>query len=318
MRALRRLAWLIFIAPLAALFSLSGAVGKDIAIHSLSEFIARRFNIQVPEVETVIEKIWFVVPIVAAIATLYLYHIAQSLLTPAPQPVRIQENRSKIRTTIDLISGIAAFIIVGGFIISVIYFGWHSEYVSALPYKELRYLSDDDLRHRAFSVSEKLRALSSQYAERQSEINAQYEKDLVPYKKEKAQYDQDKAEYDKARTSCPSGYTYDAPHYSSTLLGTQSSTPSLAFPSILGKPCKIPNPPGNEPRPPSRPVFKVDQQWVSQATTAQEESAAVWEELHHRLGRYVEFFEVPRNYNSNSSHPQESAKQLEDLANKLH
>jgi hypothetical protein len=304
MRALRRLAWLIFILPLAALFDLSGAVGKDIAIHSLSEFIARRFNIQVPEVETVIEKIWFVVPIVAAIATLYLYHIVQSLLTPAPQPVRIKENRSGIRAAIDLISGIAAFIIVGGFIISVIYFGWHSEYISTLPYKELRYISDDDLRHRAFSVSGKLRALSIQYKERQDEINAQYEKDLVPYKKEKAQYDQEKTEYDNARTACPLGYSYDW------------TRPLTTLP--LGTPCKIPNPPGNEPRPPSPPVFRVDQQWASQATKMQEEAAAVWEELHHRLGGYIEFFEVPGNYNSDSSHLQESMKRLEVLANKLY
>ena len=75
------------------------------------------------------------------------------------------------------------------------------------------------------------------------------------------------------------------------------------------------------PTPPQEPKFPevtVDLTWQAEAEKAQEEAAAIWEELRHRAGGYTRFFDVPLNYNARNSHISDMATSLEKSANKLH
>jgi hypothetical protein len=106
-------------------------------------------------------------------------------------------------------------------------------------------------------------------------------------------------------------YTSTAPENGG--ITTLPYTPS--FGSLT--PCSVPHPP-TAPYQPAYPVYGVVPQWEAEAESAQEEAAAVWEALHHRAGGYTQFFDVPKTYKPDGPHFADPAKQLEDMANKLH
>jgi hypothetical protein len=125
MRAIKTLVWILFVLPLALLFSLVGAMGKDLVVHWLTEVTAKALGVQVPDVAAIISKIWYVLPTAAAVATLYLYHIVQqAFFAPPPSPVFVQEPRSRTNIAINVIGTIAALTVLVFFVGTVLYFGY--------------------------------------------------------------------------------------------------------------------------------------------------------------------------------------------------
>jgi hypothetical protein len=217
MRAIKTLVWILFVLPLALLFSLVGAMGKDLVVHWLTEVTAKALGVQVPDVAAIISKIWYVLPTAAAVATLYLYHIVQqAFFAPPPSPVFVQEPRSRTNIAINVIGTIAALTVLVFFVGTVLYFGYRDETASVpLKYRELRYLSNYELRERAFSVSGGLVNLNAQYVKRQNEIYSSYHKLETDYESDKAAYEKTLREYNNCRSA--SGDTrgtspFRAPH----------------------------------------------------------------------------------------------------------
>ena len=220
---------------------------------------------------------------------MYLYHRAYLPTIVRPiirkyQPVREGEGEEAPALNWQ---GYFAILFLIIFVASVGAAGYIDKFRPAIPgptrYLELRQLPNTTLRERAFAVAVKLRDLSKEYAARQVEINGQYLKDKTEYDKQIEAYKSAQLEYDKNKTSCAT-YPY------STTLGSLSSPSCI---TVTGVSVTPPVPPTE----PSFPVVTVEPEWAAKAEKVEEEAAAVYEEIFHRLGTYLTIFEVPQNYN---------------------
>jgi hypothetical protein len=305
MRAFQILSSIVTVAVLWFLLALPGQVAEHMFIGWIADGIREYTGWELPRLETVLTYISFLMPLLAAAAAMYLYHKAYlATVISRYQPVREGGRRVDLRSWL-------AGLFLAVFVIGVGYAGYVDQFRPAIPgptkYLELRHLPNPELRERAFTVAGKLRDLSTKYAARQSEINGQYKKDKDEFDRQNAKYEEAKADYDHARTSCFS-------------IGGLTGTPPLLVPNLYASPattCPTSGPP-SPPKAPSYPVVSVDPVWSAEAEKVQEEAAAVWEEIHHRFGGYSRFFDMPRNYNPGSRDLSESAKALEENANKLH
>jgi hypothetical protein len=278
---------------------------QDFIVRYLTDALIKFIGINVPEVEIVISWAWIAMPFLAAIATLYLYHVVQKIFF-APVPfIRETQNISRWQSFFLVAKTVSAIIVLTSIVGAVLYAEYRDYRVPGpTRFREIAHLSNYELRERAFTVSNKLRDLSEQYNQKLKGISAEYDIARAQYDKERTKYDNAREEYERAKAACPLGYTYGPP-----------TLPDLG--NILGKACTLPNAP-TPPSPPAFPVFGVDPHWAAEAELTQEEAAAVWEEIHHRLGGYTEFFDLPKTYKPASLNFSGPAKRLEDIANRLH
>lgn len=288
-------------------------IAKDIIIHPIAEEISAKLGLKVPTLETIISYISFVLPVLAAVCTLYLYHVIYDA-TQGQQVALIREKThlslwSKTKTVISVV-----FLTV--FVVAVLIGGYreNKEITVLLKYDDLHKLPNLELRERALTVGNKLNELAEQFGVRKDELESEYKKAMDKYSEDEAEFERKKTDYENAARTCPPyGIQMPSGNLSSGLSGLVS--PGL---SILGQqPCTIPP----VPTPPSRPEFptvKVDLQWQAQMQSAQEEAAAIWEELRHRSGGYTQFFDIPSTYNERRSAISGPARSLMDAANKLH
>jgi len=294
-----RLLTVVALVVLSFLFSLPGAVAEHIFIAWIADGLREYTGLELPRLETVLTYVSFLMPLLAAGAALYLYHKAY-----LPTVIRRYQPVREGRRRVDWRSYFAALFLFA-FVAVVGYAGYVDQFRPAIPgpskYLELRHVANPELRERAFTVAGKLRDISKKYVARQTEINGQYKKDKDEFDRQNAEYEKAKAEYDRAKLSCFGGLSITGPS-----------------PLIPPTPCPASGPPSSPPKAPSYPVVSVDPAWATDAEKVQEESAAVWEEMHHRFGGYARFFDIPRNYNSENRDFSVPAKVLEENANRLH
>jgi hypothetical protein len=252
--------------PLLALYWLPGRMAEDFVIHSLTNAAIKIFGLQVPEAERIISWAWAVMPFLAAVATLYLYHMAQMLFFSPTPLIREKSNVTRWQSFVLATKPVVAISTLIFFVGAVLYTGYHDDH-SAGPvrFREIAHLSNYELRERAFTVSHELRVLSQQYNERLKTIPAAYDSEKPKYDEQGTQYETDEAEYRKAKAACPFGYTYDFPT-TALLNEPQASSPTAnlplySSPSIFGtsKPCALPDAP-TPPSPHSFPIYGVDPQ----------------------------------------------------------
>ena len=304
------ISWIV----LYLLFGLPLDVAKDLYVHPIADEVRELTGWEMPKLEIILSYITFIFPLLAVIATLYLYHHLY-----VAGKIRQIEKKYQIARPVDTptaanLKVVSSIVFLLLFIPAVLYAGYVDRFKVPIPgpkrYTELRRLPDPQLRERAFSISGILSDLEHQYNERRREASSEYQKNRNAYDVEKTKYDKELETYQRAKSACPYGLNSGIP-----LFGYDPTNTSLSQYGFTT--CQIPAEP-TAPPVPSFPVVMTDPQWLTKATTAQEEAAAVWEELHHRFGGYVQFFTVPRNYNADSPNFSQSRKLLEDLANKLH
>jgi hypothetical protein len=279
--------------------------------HPVAEWIKEKTGLSIPDAEFIMSYISFILPLLAAVATLYLYHrvYLSSLINAQRKKYELIRAAEEERIPIDW-KGYVAIAFLLFFIPAVLYAGYISRFADNIPapirYREIAHLSNLDLRNRAFSVSQKIRDLFERYDTRRHEVNVQYDKAMAKFTDENSRYEKAKAEYNAA---CPSGqFTLST---RPLILGT----PADSWPNTLDCMAKaVPQPPPK----PSYPEVSVDQEWSRRAKEVQEEAAAVWGELYHRLGTYPKFFDLPTNYNPDATDIRPYGNKLENIANQLH
>jgi hypothetical protein len=210
-----------------------------------------------------------------------------------------------------------SIVVLLGFVGTVAVATWNERPAASasLRFNELTTLSKYELRERAFQVAAKIGRLQSDYQKRSDEI-------FKVYDQQKAIWEASNKEYNKAITDYNDWHnTYRYSPFSvngntSTYLGTGNAT----LGTIGTQSPKTPEPsypssaPGPEPMP---PVVTVDSDWQQRAQAVQEEAAAVWEEMCHRLGYYPPLFQPPGTYQPSSDLPRQALR-LENQANNLH
>lgn len=298
------------------LFQFPLEIAKDIIIHPIAEEISAAIGLKVPTIETIISSVSIVVPFLAAICTMYLYH----LIYDATQSRRFALIRESAPTTLGTkIKTWVSVFFLAAFVVAVLVGGYRARREVALPlkYVELRKLPNLELRERALAIGNRLNELSDQYGARQDELENEYRKAMNKYSEDHAEFERKKTDYENAARTCQP-YSSGIQMPSSTLSLGSSGLVGIPNSNLLGQPtCTIPP----VPTPPARPEFpavKVDAQWQAQMQSVQEEAAAIWEELRHRAGGYTQFLTVPSTYSERRSTMSGPARLLMDTANKLH
>jgi len=292
---------------------------KDLYVHLIADAIRERTGLEMPNLENILSYGSFILPILAAICVLYLYHV----LYVSPKIKRIRNKYELIReseedNSIDL-RAFSASIFLTVFIGVILYSGYKDKFSPAIPgpqkYTELRRLSALELRERALKVSRKLDDLDQQYLARRKVIQTQFDGAKETFNRDTKEFEQKKFEYDTALKTCS---TFPFGIRPLPLVGQSGLGVPLSGESPMAEQsCSVPSMP-IPPTAPRFPVISVDSQWREETESIREEAAAVWEELRHRTGNYIQFFYVPSNYNDESSGIAERAKLIEDEANKLH
>jgi hypothetical protein len=319
MSLFRRFIGLFVAAILALLFALPLDVFKDLYVGPIADEARHVTGLSMPKLETILSYASFSLPLLAAISTLYLYHIfyVNPLLRKIKaeyQPIRESEQRNPI----DL-KAIAAVLFLVCFVPAVLYAGYVDRFrapiLSPAKYTEFHHLPNLELRERALNISNKLNELDRKYLSRQGELKNQYDKDSAEFSRATIEFDKKKEEYDRAVQACPLG---GIPfHFPSSSITPGSSSITAGSTAVVPLPCTPPAMP-SPPSAPKFPVVSVDAQWKVEIDKVQEEAAAIWEELRHREGGYTLFFTVPSNYNLGTSRISVASKSLEDAANRLH
>jgi hypothetical protein len=308
MRILRLLLFVGFVVPMAALFRVPGEMAQEFVLGRLTDWVAERLGMNTATVDSALRIIVPILPFVAALALLMLYHSVGEFLLP-PKQTMVREARtpySILRAAKDAL-GLACLAV---FVVWVLY----AEYSYVRPagdrlrFHDIAQLSSYDLRERAFHVAAEMETLQAQYTARRDEI-------FAPYNKQHDQWTRDSQAYDKAKSD------YDTWH-AANRFNSLIYSPSLGQSSLFGQTSSTaPNPeppvpisPGPEPQ---SPLVTVDRDWQQKAEAVQEEAAAVWEEISHRLGFYPRLFQVPSTYRPDNELGRQVTR-LRDMANSLH
>jgi len=300
---------------LAALFDLPLDVAKDLYVHPIAEAIREATGSKMPRLEIILSYAAFLLPLLAAVSALYLYHKLYLAKETRELKVKYQYIRDADEREPINLKMIAAMIFLIIFIPGVLYTGYKDKFTApllpALKYSELSHLSNLELRDRALRVSQKLSDLVKQYVARQDGITAEYRKARLAYDDADTEFQRKKTDYENAVRTCPYlplGQSPLGPFNQGIVV-----QPSIG---VIQPTCSIPSVPV-PPQEPHYPVIPVDSQWKDETEKTEEEAAAIWEELRHRAGGYTNFFEVPSTYNDKSSVLSESAKSLAETANRL-
>jgi hypothetical protein len=287
---------------MTALLSLPGEMAKEFAVSRLTDAAAEYLGMSTLSAASMAGVLWTLLPFLAAMALLTLYHSLNRLAFPPPQAPVMESpsNRSILGRVRDGVSLIFLVAFVG----AVLFAGYHVQPPSAdkLPYRQLTQLNNSELRERAFLVAAKIEIIEVEYVTRQDEIHASFSKALEGWNKESTEYEKRLAEYNAWQQAHPFG---GLPSLS--LLG-QSPPPQTTQPPYPG------SPPGPKPEP---PVVTVDGEWLRKAAKVQEEAAAVWEEISHRLGHYPMLYQIPTTYMPEENLGKTEGR-LRELANSLH
>ena len=277
----RLVLYVLVLVPMTALLSLPGEMAKEFVVSKLTDAAADYLGMSTLSAASMVSALWTLLPFLAAIALLSLYHSLNRLVFPPPQApvVESPSNRSILRRFREAV----LLIILAAFVAAVLVAGYHAHSTSAdkLSYHLLTQLNNYELRERAFQVAAKIDEIRVEYVTRQEEVYASFNKALEGWTKDSAEYDKRLAEYNTWLQSHPFG------GMSSLSLMGQSPPPQTTQPPPPG------SPPGPRPEP---PVITVDREWQRQAEEVQEEAAAVWEEIAHRLGHYPALFQIPTTY----------------------
>jgi hypothetical protein len=279
-------------------------IAKEIIIQPIAEEISRRTGFKMPTIENIISSASIVVPILAAICTLYLYHAVYEATDRRNILIREHVQDAGFRTILSRIKTAVATLFLVAFIGAVLVAGYKENFGPPIPgpalYTDLHRLPALELRSRALAVGDRLYKLNQQYNDARAILAKQYATAVDKYNQEMTDFHQKQAAYEQAVRSC--------------------AIPSLSLtgPPLFGQQQTCNTPPiPDKPQEPQFPQVIVDSQWTIRALAAEVEAAAIWEELMHRQGGYTQFFSVPDNYNDENSHIRDYAKELESEANKL-
>lgn len=332
MRLLKILITLVVSAIVAALLELPGEVIRDLYVHPIAEFIRDKSGVTMPKLETYLFTLSLSLPFWAAISAFYLYHrfcvyfIRKEVIA---KHMFIIANESRPSINVVSILSILALLI---FVSSVLYAECRDMLAAKIPgpsrFTEIRRLSSLALRDRALTVARDLRDLDQGYSTRRRQLESIYERDRHDFETKLAEFKDKETAFEQAIIICNQGI---AP-----ILGLTPAPPTPAPTSggfvFSNQPSQIPSeqstttpaspgdcPPSRPDRPSEAkfPEVLTDPQWNASLDKKREEAAAVWEELRHRNGTYIQFLDVPENYNNPDSGLNGDAKLLEDYANKL-
>ena len=119
--------WLIVALPLE--------VAKDIVIHPIAEEASKRLNLTVPTIETIISSASLAVPFLAAICTLYLYHVIYRATDEGARYALIREHVEILRLariwsgTKTVIAALVLIVFIGAVLIA----GWKENFGPQIP-----------------------------------------------------------------------------------------------------------------------------------------------------------------------------------------
>ena len=319
----------------SGLLSVPGEVAKEMFLQSVAEYVERVTGFRVPLMETIISDVWRAMPFLAVVAIAYLYHLIYSQMNPrgstAPVWESVAPQRMSIKEWVAASFSVACLIV---FVATVGVAEWRylPSTAESLKYADLAHLSNSDLRGRAFAVGSRLLVLNEAYQAKQKEINERFEDASAESKKSYDQFTKDMEEYkkkvDEYNAALPAPSPFQSTLTGQNLFGLQGNGTSqftgLGIPNYQTRNATLPgfpSPPSPPAAGPTRPTVKVDEVWARQLSDTQEEYAAIWEEIFHRLGTYAPQFSAPDTYNYYRTRDvdlSQQAAKLETLANSLH
>lgn len=327
MRAFLRLLIKLIFGALIGLVLLPETLVREFIVGRMADRMAEALGMNTLATEDVLRWLVPLIPFLAALALLQVYVSLYEFISP-PRQDFIKEApsiTSRLKVARNIGYGVFAVGVVAVFIWAQ--YSYREPASEKLRFFRFTQMSNPELRNEAFMVADTLDNINRAYLEKVRILQEDYRRKLDKWYVTNNEYESAKA----ADDAWNSNYEYSYAFVGSTRIPVRRNTfpynnYSFSGNSLLGVPqtTTAPEPIPPEPKVPAspgpKPTFQpsdTDQEWRRQLTEAEEEAAAVWQEINNRHGGYPAMFDIPLIYAPGDGLAPQSSR-LRNLGNSLH